>query len=170
MAEKKKKTAVKVKDTKIKEVLITEAPESEDKDWAKNETADFSGAYIKAVGRRKRSVAKVRLYQNGKGVIMINGKRAAEYFPGEGANIISQPLKVTGHARDFNFSVLAQGGGVQGQVGAVRLGISRVLLTVDAASKEALKVNGFLTRDPRHVERKKPGHIKARKSPQWSKR
>jgi small subunit ribosomal protein S9 len=169
MAEKKKKT-VKAKAAKVKEVLISEAPASEEKDWAPNETAEFSGQYLKAVGRRKRSVAKVRLYQNGRGVIMINGKRASEYFPGEGANIISQPLKVTGHARDFNFSVLAQGGGVQGQVGAVRLGVSRAILMFDPATKEALKVNGFLTRDPRHVERKKPGHVKARKSPQWSKR
>jgi small subunit ribosomal protein S9 len=170
----KKKPAAKAKETKVKSVLISEAPETEEKteekDWAKNETADFSGAYTKAVGRRKRSVAKVRLYQDGKGVIIINGKRAAAYFPGEGANLISQPLKVTGHARDFNFSILAQGGGVQGQVGAVRLGISRALLIVDAATKDALKANNFLTRDPRHVERKKPGHIKARKSPQWSKR
>ena len=61
-------------------------------------------------------------------------------------------------------------GGVQGQVGAVRLGLSRAIFLADPATKEALKANGFLTRDPRHVERKKPGHVKARKSPQWSKR
>jgi small subunit ribosomal protein S9 len=79
-------------------------------------------------------------------------------------------LKVTGHNRDFNFSVLAQGGGKQGQIDAVRLGISRALFAFDPATKEALKVNGFLTRDPRQVERKKPGLRKARKAPQWSKR
>jgi len=169
MAEKKKKTA-KAKAAPAQDILIAEAPASVEPEAAANEAADFSGAYLKAVGRRKRSVAKVRLFQNGKGLIMINGKRAAEYFPGEGANMISQPLKVTGHARDFNFSVLAQGGGVQGQVGAVRLGLSRAIFLADPATKEALKANGFLTRDPRHVERKKPGHVKARKSPQWSKR
>ncbi|NCN99941.1 30S ribosomal protein S9 [Candidatus Falkowbacteria bacterium] len=171
MVEKNKKNS-KEKEVKSADVLISEAPESqeEDKDWAKNETADFSGTYIKAVGRRKSSVAKVRLFQSGKGVIMVNGKRASEYFPNEGSNILSQPLKVTGHARDFNFSVLAQGGGVQGQVGAVRLGISRAILMIDPTAKDALKVNGFLTRDPRHVERKKPGKLKARKAPQWSKR
>lgn len=134
------------------------------------ETADFSGKYIKAVGRRKQAVAKVRLYEGGKGIIMVNGLRAVQYFPGEGANIVAQPLKVTGHGRDFNFSILAQGGGKRGQVGAVRLGISRAILAFDPAAKEALKANDFLVRDERQVERKKPGLRKARKAPQWSKR
>ncbi|MFA5109592.1 MAG: 30S ribosomal protein S9 [Patescibacteria group bacterium] len=125
---------------------------------------------MKAVGRRKRSIAKVRLYESGSGIIMVNDLRGSEYFPGEGLNLISQPLKVTGHSHDFNISVLAVGGGKQGQIGAVRLGISRALLAYDPATKEALKVNGFLTRDPRQVERKKPGLKKARKAPQWAKR
>ncbi len=176
MAEKKVK-AVKSKKPVAKDILITEVPAEapeemieEEKDWAKNETAEFSGKYIKAVGRRKQAAAKVRLYEGGKGVIMVNGQRASEYFPGEGYNLIAQPLKVTGHNRDFNFSVLVSGGGKQGQIGAVRLGISRALLAYDPETKEALKVNGFLTRDPRQVERKKPGLRKARKAPQWSKR
>jgi small subunit ribosomal protein S9 len=172
MADRKAKTG-KTKNQEVKEILITEvapAPMEEDKDWAKNETADFTGKYFKAVGRRKQSVASVRLYEDGKGVIMVNGLRASQYFAGEGANLIAQPLKVTGHSRDFNFSVLVSGGGKQGQVGAVRLGISRALFDHDPAAKEALKANGFLTRDPRQVERKKPGLRKARKAPQWSKR
>jgi len=169
MAEKKAK-AVKAKNTEVKDILITEAPADEEKDWAKNETAEFSGKYLKAVGRRKQAVAKVRLYEGGKGVIMVNGLRASQYFPGEGLNLITQPLKVTGHGRDFNFSILAQGGGKQGQIGAVRLGISRAILAYDATAKEALKANNFLTRDPRQVERKKPGLKKARKAPQWAKR
>jgi len=142
----------------------------EDRDWAKNETADFSGKYTKSVGRRKTAAAQVRLYESGKGIIMVNGQRASQYFPGEGLNIITQPLKVTGHGRDFNFSIIARGGGKQGQVEAVRLGITRAIFALDPATKEALKVNGFLTRDPRKVERKKPGFKKARKRPQWSKR
>jgi small subunit ribosomal protein S9 len=158
-----------VKDKTTKKVLISEAPEMEEKEEA-GAGADFSGKYIKAVGRRKRAVAKVRLYENGKGIIMVNGMRAGEYFPGEGVNLIAQPLKVTGHGRDFNFSVLAQGGGKQGQVGAVRLGISRAILAYDPAAKEALKANDFLVRDSRQVERKKAGLKKARKAPQWSKR
>ena len=162
------KNKAKASDNEVKEVKITEI--DEEKDWAKNETVEFSGKYIKAIGRRKTSVAQVRLYEKGKGIIMINGKKASEYFPGEGLSIIAQALKVTGHLRDYNFSVLVRGGGKQGQVIAVRLGISRALLIIDPETKEALKANEFLTRDPRQVERKKPGLRKARKAPQWSKR
>jgi len=166
MAEKKTKE---IKDQENQEETLLEERE-DDKDWAKNEIAEFSGKYIKAVGRRKRAVAQVRLYEKGKGIIMVNGLRAAQYFPNEGFSIVTQPLKVTGHLRDFNFSVITKGGGKSGQVEAVRLGISRALLSLDPATKEALKVNDFLTRDPRQVERKKPGLRKARKKPQWSKR
>lgn len=166
MAEKKKQ--------EIKEKEIVEITEEdnfeEEKEWAKNETADFSGKYIKAVGRRKQAAAQVRLYEDGKGIIMVNGKRAGEYFPGDGFNLIVQPLKATGHLRDFNFSIIVSGGGKMGQVDAVRLGIARAIFSIDPNTKEALKVNNFLTRDPRQVERKKPGLRKARKAPQWSKR
>jgi small subunit ribosomal protein S9 len=166
MAEKKKQ------EVKEKEAIeITEEDNfEEEKDWAKNETADFSGKYIKAVGRRKQAAARVRLYEEGKGIIMINGKRASEYFPGDGFNLIVQPLKATGRLRDFNFSIIVSGGGKMGQVDAVRLGIARAIFAIDPNTKEALKVNNFLTRDPRQVERKKPGLRKARKAPQWSKR
>ena len=166
MAEKK------LKEVKPKEALevLTEEPLEEEKDWAKNETVEFTGKYIKASGRRKKASAQVRLYENGKGVIMINGKRVSEYFPGDGFNIVTQPLKVTGRNSDFNFSVLVSGGGKSGQLEAVRLGISRAIFALDPTAKEALKVNNFLTRDPRQVERKKPGLRKARKAPQWSKR
>ncbi len=166
MAEKKKQ------EVKEKEIVeITEIDNfDEEKDWAKNETAEFSGKYIKSVGRRKQAAAQVRLYEDGKGVIMVNGKRASEYFPGDGLSLIVQPLKATGHLRDYNFSVIVSGGGKMGQVDAVRLGIARAIFLLDPATKEALKVNNFLTRDPRQVERKKPGLRKARKAPQWSKR
>lgn len=173
MADRKVKEDKATKTQLPKDILTSEISVEaveEDKDWAKNEVAEFTGKYTKAVGRRKRSIAKVRLYEGGKGVIIVNGLRAIEYFPGEGINLIAQPLKVTGHNRDFNFSILVEGGGKQGQIGAVRLGISRALLAIDPATKDALKVNGFLTRDPRQVERKKPGLRKARKAPQWSKR
>jgi small subunit ribosomal protein S9 len=166
MAEKKIKEA---KPKETSEVLIEE-PLEEERDWAKNETVEFSGKYTKSIGRRKQASAQVRLYENGKGVIMVNGMRASEYFPGDGFNVITQPLKVTGRNRDFNFSVLVNGGGKMGQLEAVRLGIARAIFALDPAAKEALKVNNFLTRDPRQVERKKPGLRKARKAPQWSKR
>lgn len=169
MAERKAKV-MPSSDTEILVEESFEAEREEDKDWAKNEVADFSGKYISAVGRRKQATARVRLYENGKGIIMVNGLRAAQYFSGEGANIITQPLKATGHHRDLNFSVIARSGGKRGQVGAVRLGIARALFIFDSEAKDVLKTSGFLTRDPRQVERKKPGLRKARKAPQWSKR
>ena len=165
MAEKK------IQDQDSEAVEITEIDNfEEEKDWAKNEIAEFTGKYTKAVGRRKQAAAQVRLFEGGKGVIMINGKRATEYFPGDGFNLIVQPLKATGHLRDFNFSIIVSGGGKMGQIDAVRLGIARTIFMLFPETKEALKVNNFLTRDPRQVERKKPGLRKARKAPQWSKR
>lgn len=145
--------------------------ENNEKESENNEKVEFSGKYINAIGRRKRAVAQVRLYQeNGKGAIMVNEQKATDYFPGEGQNLIAQPLKATGHQRDYNFSVLVKGGGKFGQIDAVKLGIARAVLEIDPEAKEALKANDFLTRDPRQVERKKPGLKKARKAPQWSKR
>ncbi len=134
------------------------------------ETVEFTGEYIKTVGRRKTSVAQVRMYKDGKGAIMINGKKGSQYFVGEGFNIVTQSLKATGHVRDLNFSIIVKGGGVTGQIEACRHGISRALMMLDPLLKEALKVNKFLTRDPRKKERKKPGFKGARKRPQWSKR
>ncbi|MDD4443855.1 MAG: 30S ribosomal protein S9, partial [Patescibacteria group bacterium] len=119
---------------------------------------------MNAVGRRKRAVAQVRLYEGGKGQVVVNGQKVTDYFPGEGFNIITQPLKATGHGRDYNFSVLVKGGGKSGQIDAVKLGVARAVLEVDPEAKEALKANDFLTRDPRQVERKKPGLKKARKA------
>jgi small subunit ribosomal protein S9 len=161
----------KIQDSQEKEIEIKEIDNlDEAREWTKNEVVEFVGQYTKAIGRRKKAVAQVRLYENGKGVIIINGQRATEYFPGVGFGLIVQPLKVTGHLRDFNFSILVSGGGKMGQVDAVRLGISRAILALYPEAKEALKANDFLTRDPRQVERKKPGLRKARKAPQWSKR
>jgi len=161
----------KIQELQDNEIEITELDNlEEEKEWAKNEVAEFVGKYTKSVGRRKKAVAQVRLYEGGKGVIMINGKRATEYFPGDGFGLIVQPLKVTGHLRDFNFSIIVSGGGKMGQIDAVRLGIARAVFALFPESKEALKANDFLTRDPRQVERKKPGLRKARKAPQWSKR
>ncbi|MCX6795736.1 MAG: 30S ribosomal protein S9 [Candidatus Falkowbacteria bacterium] len=125
---------------------------------------------MKAVGRRKTSAAQVRLFKNGKGVIIVNGKKASQYFPGEMVNILTQPLKASGHVRDLNFSIIVRGGGMSGQVEAVRHGIARALFAFDEALKDQLKVNGWLTRDRRSKERKKPGLKGARKRPQWSKR
>lgn len=171
---KKKKTTVAAKEKKevVVEKDVEEKVEVEeiDKDLPITEMVEFSGEYIKAVGRRKTSVAQVRMYKDGKGAIVINGKRGSDFFVGDGISIVAQPLKATGHVRDLNFSIIVKGGGVAGQADACRHGIARALLLLDPLLKDSLKVNGFLTRDPRKKERKKPGLRGARKAPQWSKR
>lgn len=137
----------------------------------KTESVEFTGKYIKAIGRRKTSVAQVRLYtEDAKGVVMANGMKLNKYVNNDLAAVAMQAMKVTGHVRDINVSVIVKGGGTIGQVEAIRHGIARAILAFDPESKEALKVNGFLTRDPRAKERKKPGLKAARKAPQWSKR
>lgn len=167
--EKKSKTVKEKKEVSSEETLTEEAVK---KDIVKDipETVEFAGEYIKTVGRRKTSVAQVRMYKDGKGAVIINGKKGSQFFVGEGINIVTQPLKATGHVRDLNFSIIVKGGGVTGQIEACRHGIARALLVLDPLLKEALKVNKFLTRDPRKKERKKPGLKGARKRPQWSKR
>jgi small subunit ribosomal protein S9 len=126
--------------------------------------------YYEAVGRRKRAVARVRLYP-GEGEFVINGKPLKEYFgrPQDWRDALA-PLELTGTNSQFNLSVLVSGGGITGQSQAVRHGVSRALLVADPELKSALRRAGFLTRDPREKERKKPGLKRARKAPQYTKR
>ena len=132
---------------------------------------DLSGKYIKAIGRRKTSVAQVRMYEKGEGEIIVNDQPAVDYFKKEeNLNIVLQPLKLVSKAKDFNFSIIVKGGGTLGQLDAVRHGIARALVKYDPEFKAILKTSGYITRDPRQKERKKPGLKKARKAPQWSKR
>jgi len=124
-----------------------------------------------AVGRRKTSVARVRL-SPGKGSIIINGKPLDIYFRGCDtlkASVLS-PLRLTNNADGFDVFVNVNGGGITGQADAIRHGISRALLKIDTSLRPVLKSAGFLTRDSRKVERKKPGRPKARKRFQYSKR
>lgn len=125
---------------------------------------------INTIGRRKTSVA--RLYMSvGNGEFIINGRAITEYFPSDVLQIIvKQPLEKVEAADKFDFKVNVDGGGLKGQAEAIRLAISRALCEVDAEHRPALKAEGFLTRDPRMVERKKPGRRKARRSFQFSKR
>jgi len=122
-------------------------------------------------GKRKRSVARVTLLSPGKGKIEVNGVDVDNYVPRESlATIIKQPLNVLGKIKDYDILVNVKGGGLSGQAGAIRLGISRALILVDPENRPALKANGLLTRDSRKVERKKPGQPGARKKFQFSKR
>lgn len=122
------------------------------------------GKYFEGVGRRKRSIARVRLFQ-GKGKVYLN-------------NIIKEnidqkclsPLIATGMLDKFDVSIKVSGGGIKGQIEAIRHGISRSLVKFDEALKPSLRKAGYMTRDPREKERKKPGLKRARKAPQWQKR
>lgn len=125
---------------------------------------------VNAVGRRKESIARVRLVP-GTGQKTINGKTIDVYFPR--ATVIDgivQPLEVTSTADRYDVHANVEGGGITGQAGAVRLGIARALVRVDESYRKPLKQAGLLTRDPRMKERKKPGQAKARKRFQFSKR
>jgi small subunit ribosomal protein S9 len=126
--------------------------------------------YIEAVGRRKTATARVRIYP-GTGDIVVNDKPMNEYF-GRALDqmILRQPLALAGVENTINISVKVHGGGEGGQAGAVRLGIARALIESDANLRGPLKSAGFLTRDARAKERKKPGLKRARKAPQYTKR
>ena len=124
-----------------------------------------------AVGRRKTSVARVYLRPGGSGSVTVNKKSAENYFPLKWRRMtIDQPFEVTETIGDFDVLVNADGGGITGQVEAIRLGIARALVKYDEELRKPLRDAGFLTRDPRMVERKKYGRPKARKQSQFSKR
>ena len=126
--------------------------------------------YFYGTGRRKKSVARVRLYP-GSGEITINGRSIDEYFGLETLKlIVNQPFGVTGTTGKFDIVANVTGGGISGQAGAIRHGVARALLAADAEYRPALKAAGFLTRDPRMKERKKYGLKAARRAPQFSKR
>lgn len=127
-------------------------------------------AVVNTIGRRKTSVARIYLSE-GKGTILINKRDYKEYFPtGVLQYKINQPFQLTSTEGKFDVNVNVQGGGVNGQVEAVRLAIARALVEVSADNKPLLKAESLMTRDPRMVERKKPGQPKARKKFQFSKR
>ena len=127
--------------------------------------------YFYGTGRRKSSVARVHLFENGTGTITINGRDIEEYFGLDTLKmVVRQPLVTTGLIGKVDVTVTVAGGGVSGQAGAVRHGIARALLLVNPEYRPALKAAGFLTRDPRMKERKKYGLKAARRAPQFSKR
>ncbi len=123
-----------------------------------------------AIGRRKAAIARVYVSE-GNGKITINKRELGVYFPSSILQfVVKQPLNKLGVAEKYDINVNLNGGGFKGQAEALRLAIARALVKIDANSKPALKAEGFMTRDPREVERKKPGRPKARKRFQFSKR
>lgn len=127
--------------------------------------------YYQGTGRRKTATASVRMVK-GAGKIIVNKKKFTDYFSDFSGSTkkINQPLIKTGQKDKFDISVLVRGGGKRGQLGAIQLGIARALIHYDQKLKPALKKEGFMTRDPRMKERKKPGLKRARRAAQWSKR
>ena len=127
--------------------------------------------YLYGTGRRKSSVARVRLFQSGTGAITINGRDIDDYFGLDTLKLITrQPLVLTEMVEKVDIIATVTGGGVTGQAGALRHGISRALLLVNPEFRPVLKRAGYLTRDPRMKERKKYGLKAARRAPQFSKR
>lgn len=125
---------------------------------------------VQTTGRRKRAIARVR-FRPGSGAIKVNGREVADFFPSETHRmILTEPLRVTELAETYDIDATITGGGPTGQAGALRLGIVRGLIELDAELRPALKDAGFLTRDAREKESKKYGLKKARKAPQYSKR
>jgi small subunit ribosomal protein S9 len=127
--------------------------------------------YYEGVGRRKTATARVRIYPEGDGDIVVNDRPLHGYFARDMdiARLI-EPLEATGLKGRFNVSVKVEGGGINGQADAIRLGMARALMEWDQELRPVLRKGGFLTRDPRVKERKKPGLKKARKAPQYTKR
>lgn len=133
--------------------------------------AKKSKKYFEAVGRRKTSIARVRMWEDVTGTISVNGKDYKDYFPTEDlATVSNAPLRKIKMLERFRVSVLTYGGGAMGQAEAMRHGLARALVKFDPDLRTRLKKSGYLKRDPRKKERKKYGLKKARKAPQWSKR
>lgn len=132
----------------------------------------IKGEYYYGMGRRKTAVARVRLFPNGDGNVTVNGKNAQVYFGRREAltSTVVAPLRLLEIAEQYNMTVRVVGGGTSGQAGAIRHGVARALLRVNPEWKPTLRKAGFLTRDPRMKERKKPGLKRARKAPQYTKR
>ncbi|TMC80008.1 MAG: 30S ribosomal protein S9 [Chloroflexi bacterium] len=129
-----------------------------------------SAPYFQGTGRRKTSIARVRLVP-GEGAVVVNGKPLDDYFARDGATEQAlMPFSVTNTARRFNAMVKVEGGGVSGQIGAIAHGIARALIQSDKEHAAPLRKAGLVTRDPRAKERKKPGLKRARKAPQFTKR
>ncbi len=161
------------KTTKITETnksAVKTAPKTIIKKEVKSENKSTNGEMSRAVGRRKRASARVRI-SRGSGEISVNGEDLKIYFPFFALQeIVISPLKALGKDKDITVSVKVAGGGKKGQAEAIRLGIARALVGWNEDFKKSLKTLGFLTRDARKKERKKFGLKKARRAPQWSKR
>lgn len=131
----------------------------------------MAAQYYEGIGRRKAATARVRITAGGTGSVIINDKDGSDYLPRPGdVDILLEPLTILGQAKAYDVSVHVNGGGISGQRDAILLGIARALVKVDENSKGQLRDAGYMTRDARVKERKKPGLKRARKAPTYTKR
>ena len=168
---------------KTEEEIVDQADETEVElesvDKAEEKNGNGTEKYFKSIGRRKESTAVVRLYtrkstdpvQDDRALIIVNDKDYTEYFTNKNLHaVVESPLKKLKSMNRFKATVKVSGGGSAGQAGAIRHGLTRSLVLFDGNFRKKLKKAGFLTRDPRAKERRKPGLKKARKAPRWAKR
>lgn len=154
----------------VKKVALP-AQKTAQKTEPKIETPRMKGTYFYAAGKRKTSIATVRLYANGKGTVTINNRTFENYFPVfTDQDKILAPLRLTDTQKLFDITAKVKGGGVHSQAEAVRHGIAKALLEYNSSFRTSLKTPGYLTRDSRIKERKKYGLHRARRAPQWQKR
>ena len=131
----------------------------------------MSAQFYEGIGRRKAASARVRLVPGGTGNLIINDKDGRDYLPREGdVEILLEPLTKIGQQGSYDVSVKVEGGGISGQRDAIKLGVARALLKIDPELRPSLREGGYLTRDARVKERKKPGLKRARKAPTYTKR
>lgn len=159
--------------TAKKAVKKVSAKSAEKKDILEKVAADKADKYFYAIGKRKTAIAQVRIYpvNKEKEEIKVNNKAIGEYFSIDRLQAMAKaPLVMTGNEEKFNVMAKIIGGGINGQAEAMRLGIARAMVKFDETLKKQLRDLGYLTRDARVVERKKPGLKKARRAPQWAKR
>ncbi len=153
---------------------MTEKKETTKKEVVKDKDTKAAvankSAYLYAIGRRKRASATVRVYKRGKGKVTVNEKPLADYFSITEQQVVTDTLTTIGQADKLDIVARVKGGGSRGQAEAIRHGIARALIQLNPVFKKALKKVGYLTRDSREKERKKPGLKKARRAPQFSKR
>lgn len=160
------KTAVKKAAKKpVKKPAVKEIPQKEVKAPEKKKSV------LLATGKRKTAIARIQFFPQGQGKILINKKSVKEYFPVFGLpELVLSPLRLLKKEKDVDAKIKVRGGGVHSQAEAVRLGITRALISLNPEWRKELKSSGFLRRDPRKKERKKPGLKRARRAPQWAKR
>ncbi len=171
MPEEIKKTETKKKTVTAKVVTSVKAQPKLDELVVEEKDSKKKAEYLYGVGKRKSAVAQVRVYKKGTGKVTINGKDVADYCatPNHVEKVLS-PLKVVGQNEKLDVTAKVVGGGSNAQAEAVRHGMARALLLLNINFRKPLKKSGYITRDPRKKERKKPGLKRARKAPQWKKR